>query len=396
VLTRRLALALVLAAGPCVAIAACDDGKPESVNGTPDDAGLERRSPPVEDAEVDADASRPPPTIPGCLGASLPLDPSGERTYVRVPVGGDAGVAVSDAGDAGDASAPPDDDFGSNGSTIDFGAFNPPGPPYTSCQGDAGAPGALCTFADFDFFGSWGQVTLVTADYSFLFNSVRQAGIIGTDFLSVYPFTLDFYDQKILRAKVAEFCTDAQLLASGYSPIPASGFSKLRPLSDVITDPDASTAGFSVPNIPTVPIAIAGVSALAQLDTGYDDRLYRHSININQALFDKIQQQSPGVLSRFIQRDLYLTTCVPGLSQPGRAYMLSDGTAVDFLAEGGSVGRHDSGFMIFVKEALPEADRCGGIETWTVPAAQMGASFLVDAQAAVFDPIHSRVWLPKD
>jgi hypothetical protein len=49
-----------------------------------------------------------------------------------------------------------------------------------------------------------------------------------------------------------------------------------------------------------------------------------------------------------------------------------------------------------VKVVLPEADRCGGIETWTVPAAQMGASFLVDAQAVVFDPISSRVWLPKD
>jgi hypothetical protein len=33
---------------------------------------------------------------------------------------------------------------------------------------------------------------------------------------------------------------------------------------------------------------------------------------------------------------------------------------------------------------------------WTVPAAQMGASFLVDAQAVVFDPISSRVWLPKN
>ena len=55
----------------------------------------------------------------------------------------------------------------------------------------------------------------------------------------------------------------------------------------------------------------------------------------------------------------------------------------------------DTGELVFVKETLEEAKACGGIETWTVPAAQMGASFLVDAQAVVIDPFASRVWLPR-
>lgn len=69
---------------------------------------------------------------------------------------------------------------------------------------------------------------------------------------------------------------------------------------------------------------------------------------------------------------------------------------MNFVTQGGGVGRNDTGTILFVKERLPEAERCGGIETWTVPAAQIGASFLVDAQAVVFDPITSRVWVPKN
>jgi hypothetical protein len=185
--------------------------------------------------------------------------------------------------------------------------------------------------------------------------------------------------------------------------MPAGGFytnkgvSGLRPLSDVLSSPDAAaTSGYVVPNVPTVPITIAGVAALAQLDTGYDDRITRHSININQAMLALLQAQSPVKITRKVTKDLYLTTCVPGLSQRGEAWALEPGVEVNFVGEGASVARHDTGNLLFVKVVLPEADRCGGIETWTVPAAQMGASFLVDAQAVVFDPISSRVWLPKD
>jgi hypothetical protein len=83
------------------------------------------------------------------------------------------------------------------------------------------------------------------------------------------------------------------------------------------------------------------------------------------------------------------------VSQKAAAYRLRKGTAVDFIAEGGVVGRHDEGNVVFVKDKIPEAEKCGGIDTWTVPAAQLGASFLVDAFSVVFDPFSSRVWIPK-
>lgn len=365
---------------------------------------MQRPPPGDPDGDVDAaDAapSRPPPVLPGCVGTSIDLVPSGERGYVKVNMGGDGGDAGADASNA----AVPGDfllDFGANGSTIDLDAFAPPGPPKpTSCLGDAAAPGAICSFNPFDFFGPWGTVGLVTADYSFLFNSVKQAGIIGTDFLSIYPFTIEYTNKKVWKS-ASGFCTDAQLLGAGFAPIPASGFytnntNNLRPLSDVIKDPDAAaTANFVVPNVPTIPITVAGVSALAQLDTGYDDRITRHSININEAFLKQLLAKDATKLKRTKGKDLFLTTCVPGLSQLGAAWVLSPGTEVNFVGVGGTVARHDTGTILFVKEKLAGAERCGGVETWTVPAAQMGASFLVDAQAVIFDPLSSRVWIPKD
>ena len=376
-------------------VSSCSDD-PASASDTPDAAADTKQRPTPDGAEEELDASdgavkRPPPVIPGCVGASIPLQPSGERGYVGVNMGDDGGANV------GDFLL----DFGANGSTIDLKAFDA-GPVPSSCFGDASAPGASCSFTNFDFFGPWGTVTLVTADYSFLFNSVKQAGIIGTDFLSVYPFTIDYAHAKVWRSASPTFCTDAQLLGAGFSPIPAGGFytnkfASLRPLSDVINDPDAAaTAGYVVPNVPTIPITVAGASALAQLDTGYDDRIIRHSINVNQALLDQLLAQSPVKVTRQQSKDLYLTTCVPGLSQLGAAWKLAPGTEVNFTGVGAAIARRDTGTYLFVKEKLPAAERCGGIETWTVPAAQMGASFLVDAQAVVFDPISSRVWLPKD
>jgi hypothetical protein len=49
-----------------------------------------------------------------------------------------------------------------------------------------------------------------------------------------------------------------------------------------------------------------------------------------------------------------------------------------------------------VKHGSPETFPCGGISTWTVPAAQVGASFFIDEQALVVDPTTSRVWIPAN
>jgi hypothetical protein len=51
------------------------------------------------------------------------------------------------------------------------------------------------------------------------------------------------------------------------------------------------------------------------------------------------------------------------------------------------------GATLFVKRTPSEAARCGGIGTWSVPAAQVGASVLAELGLVVFDPFASRVWI---
>jgi hypothetical protein len=58
--------------------------------------------------------------------------------------------------------------------------------------------------------------------------------------------------------------------------------------------------------VPTVPVTIGGVAAPEQLDTGYDDRLIPHSINVNAALLAELQAAFPNHLFRKPASDVYL------------------------------------------------------------------------------------------
>jgi hypothetical protein len=404
----RRAFVLSLISSCAVALAmtmsSCSDETPAaSAPDGGDEANAQRPPPKDPEPDLDAgpDATRPPVIVPSCVGDVRPLVVSGRRVYIDVVLPSDADGGA----DGGKTMGSWVVDYGTTGTTIDFGAWTENDasgpPPYpTSCAGDASAPGAYCLFSSFDFFGDWGQVELRTDTHSTLVGAKRQAGILGTDFLSVRAFTLDYTGQKMYSATASTFCTETQLLGAGFAPLPSDGFftsdlSKLRPLSDVLVDPDGGTAGFTVPNVPTVPIAIGGVDALAQLDTGYEDRLVPYSININEALYAKIVAKDPTILDRDTAKDLFATTCVPLYSEPLRAYRLKAGATIDFIAEGGSVARTEPTAHIYVKERSDTTRPCGGISTWTVPAAQVGSSFYADAQVMIFDPVASRVWVPK-
>jgi hypothetical protein len=403
--TSSLLLAAICTALPsaiaAVALPSCgnNDSAPSTDDGATGVVGDARKTP-ADDAPADddagidaADAYVAPVNLPPCVGMQIPMILDGVRAFADISIG-----SLPEGGGYS-ATGPFVVDFGSTGSSIDLNGFDGGAPQPVSCAGDASAPGADCQFNGFDFFGNWGTVYLITADYSVLFGSLRQAGIVATDFLSLNPVSLDFTHKQIFRSDPKAFCTDTQLLGSGFRPLPAQGFytndfSKLRPLSEVIDNPDA-TAGYVVPNVPTVPITIAGTAALAQLDTGYEDRLSRRSLNVNEALFTLLTQQ-PGLLMRNPDHDLFVTTCVPGYSEKLEAYMLTTGNTLEFIGEGGAVVRTDPAEAVYLKRTQAKTYPCGGISTWTVPAAQVGASFFIDAQAIVMDPITSRVWVPKN
>jgi hypothetical protein len=154
----------------------------------------------------------------------------------------------------------------------------------------------------------------------------------------------------------------------------------LKPLTDVIADADGSRL---VPNVPTVPASVGGVSVLTQLDTGFADDAVAFSVNVNEALLALVPA---GTLVRQPSKDLSLSTCV-GINEAVEAYGLASGKTFEFG------GRSFPQATIFVKRTPKAAKACGGIGTWSVPAAQVGLSFFVALDTLVFDPTRGEVWV---
>ena len=226
--------------------------------------------------------------------------------------------------------------------------------------------------------------------------SARQ-GILGTDFLSEHVITLDYAGGNVYAASASAFCSASVLGAAGYAPLSVAGFyendlSLLEPFSDVDS---AATGGDSVPDVPTVPVQVAGAAAVAQLDTGFDDDVTPFSVNINQAFYAAIVAAKPGALVAEPSKNDTLTTCVDGVSESLTAYRLASGVTFGFGGASGAPVRSYGQATLFVKDTPASAASCGGIGTWTVPAAQVGASFYVEMKSLLFDPFGATVWVPK-
>lgn len=336
----------------------------------------------VADSGASIDAGSPVDAggfvLPACLGSSLPIVFSGNSPYVDAALG-----------------APPNQahgafllDYGSTGSWVDLSQFSPTPPGTVRCGSNT------CTFADFDFFGSWGSVVFNLADFSGIQSQPPQVGIIGTDFLSVTPFTLDAQNRRIFQPASGSFCSDQELENAGFAAADTAGFFRsnladLLPLSTVV-----SGASGRVPNVPTIRLRVAGAEARAQIDTGFDDALVSHSININVAFFNAIQAADPGALVRRRNLDLSLSTCA-GVSEPVEAWALASGRAAEWVDLQGQALQRDPGAILFVKRTPQAALVCGGIGTWTAPAAQLAGSALIRAGAMIFDPGPGRVWVPR-
>jgi len=326
-------------------------------------------------------AVRAADSYPSCLGGTVPLRVSKEMPYGEAKIAGRSGLFLLD--------------YGANVSSIDLKAMPGVKPAADSC--DPAVPGGQCAFDDFYFFTGLGRAYLLTADYSHLLLDFRQAGIIGTDFLSEKAYTLRFKEGSLSASGREGFCSPGALAAAGFVPLSAAGYfsedlAGLLPLSALNEN---YSGPLSVPNVPAVPVRVAGVDAIAQIDTGYSDYLTRHSVNINQALYARIAASAPGALERWQANDKKLSTCVPGLYETVEAYRLKSG-AVEFMAGNGTAARAFRSAVIYVKRTPPGAMACGGIGTHTRPSAQLGGSFMADLGTVIFDPFNSRVWIPKD
>lgn len=328
-------------------------------------------------AACTAAAAAQPLPQPDCLGERQPLTVASQMSYTLVSVAGRQGYMLLD--------------FGASVSSITPANFQGTAPPQPS---DATAG----RFDDFVFFGSWGAVQLLmqaqpavqrlkTADGQ---ATIRQAGVIGTDFLAQHIYTLDYRAGHLWRAAGGAFCSDAALKGAGYRAVSTRDYYGTNRAS--LSCPTAGAAPQGCANIPSIPIRIGSVQAVAQLDTGYDDSRQPYAVNINGALFDALKAAGVKLTPR-PDIALQLSTCQAGISERVEAYRLAAGTPFGILDSAGQLlARKRADVTLFVKRTPAAAAACGGIGTWAQPAAQLGASFVAGGSLVV-DPFSARVWL---
>jgi hypothetical protein len=197
----------------------------------------------------------------------------------------------------------------------------------------------------------------------------RQLGVIGVDFLSL--LSVQFSGNAVFLG--AEPCQSTALREHGLAPIAQTGF----------FSSDHSKIDRRLPNVPVVFLRLGEVHAWAQIDTGYEDIVYTHSVDINEALYERLTNS--GVeLERFA--DVSVWTCEGRESR--RVYTIRDHPLVIENEQAKPIVQTEN-FHLIVKSA----NGCGGIGAMTVPAAQLGASFLKIFGTVVFDPRSGTVWL---
>lgn len=196
-------------------------------------------------------------------------------------------------------------------------------------------------------------------------------GVIGTDFLSL--LTAEFTRGAVTLGDKP--CDALALRGLGFIPVSEKGF----------FSSDLSTIGAGLADIPVVYLRLGEVRAWAQIDTGYADTVIPHSVDINEALYDRLV--ASGVrLER--AADIVVLTCEGRESR--RVYAVKD-RALAIENEGGEPIVETMSFRLIVKTA----NGCGGIGAMTTPAAQLGASFLKLFGSIVFDPKSAMVWVER-
>jgi hypothetical protein len=196
-----------------------------------------------------------------------------------------------------------------------------------------------------------------------------QIGVIGDDLLS--RFTVHLTDRAAFFS--AESCRPEALIARGLTPVAQSGF----------FSSDPSKGGAGLPNVPVVFLRLGAIRVWAQIDTGYEDFVYSRSVDINQALFDRLVA-SGAELEQV--KDIDMWTCDGRERRP--VYRVKD-RPLRVENEKGERIVETRDFHLILKP--PNA--CGGIADMAEPAAQLGASFLRLFGAIIFDPRRATVWL---
>ena len=182
----------------------------------------------------------------------------GGRPYQRIGVPNGASPYVEVTAD--DMTGPFLLDYGATQSSLSAAAFpGPEGSIRTAAVSLPGIEGAKFHLARYDLMLQPGK---------------GQFGVIGADLLS--RLTVELTESAAFVG--ADSCRPEVLIARGLTPVAQNGFFS--------SDPSKIRAG--LPNVPVVFLRLGDVRVWAQIDTGYEDFVHSHSVDINQALFDRL------------------------------------------------------------------------------------------------------------
>ena len=217
----------------------------------------------------------------------------------------------------------------------------------------------------------------------------QQRGVLGIDLLKDVTAEFHFEDASAPHVVVSKgACTAMPLYDEHFFRIRQTGYFSDRP--------ETHTSGLA--NIPVVFLRLeerepAGGAqpeqspvTWAQIDTGYDDSFWPYSIDINEAYLAQIRKlkvapvkvgtvQVSGCGNEDSVRDVYTV--------PGFKLRITDETGIP-------LARWFDSYHLILK---PKQTKCGGIGPMSVPAAQLGASFLRAFGTTIFMPSTADVWI---
>lgn len=216
----------------------------------------------------------------------------------------------------------------------------------------------------------------------YLTDGRQQLGVIGVDLIERQNVELH-YEAKKRYAVISAYnasCDTAQLKSKGFIRLGQTGH--------------WAHGGAAADGIHNGPVAYFGLADekggvtktfWAQIDTGYEDSLLAHSIDINKALLDAVQSSgAPLVEGPSVQ----VKGC-DGVAHMRRTFV-APGRTLRVKSDTGEEVVQLKSFHFVLKD---KAEGCGGISAASEPAGQMGASFLAAFGTTIFMGSTKEVWI---
>lgn len=197
-----------------------------------------------------------------------------------------------------------------------------------------------------------------------------QAGIVGTDLLATFSAHLRYGESTRVWMSTSS-CDGKRLAAAGYIAVRQTGYFGR-----------ALERNGSRPNVPILLARIGSVQFPAQIDSGYDDLAWVHSIDINEALHKAIS--GSGIELRLVQKSI-VATCA-GTESRDVFELRGDVQLVG--------GQGEVITTLNAAHLLPKPlNRCGGIAQMPEPMGQLAASVLRTLGEIIIDGPGESVWV---